>query len=1176
MTNMAMSHDGSPAAILRSPSFSGMPDFSQFNSNGMNGNVWHNAFGLPAQNNFSAPSFFGTQIVQQHSMMTMPHRPSFNYTGPYQFRILPTPLKSRVETQIPIRMALDPLPPGIKKLHLPTHTISKPKLLAKPTPERSPDTLELYTSLVCTSAIEGPGVKQKALDRAAKHPQRYLPPRKEDGESSPQNGGDVRICDGCITRERKRAARKKIKKPDEEKVWSQDEEHRVIVFNTQEVKDWLPMPDATRGTMYIDVPMRIACYCRHHSEKLGFNVIFTLKDYQDRVIAQAMSNPIMITDDHKTHITAPVAAAIPEAPPVSHIPANNSLPMDGNNLVHNGHNGSFHMSLSNNDLQAMQRNGQVTYQSPKSNQTTPVASTSAGLSRPASPGFGGPATKKRKASGSRVPDGLTMTRLDTTPSPSAQTTSNQISTATSPYTPNFNAFSQPDTMFGQTAHTPFATGPSTPNSNDPILFHNSNRSASMDNLPMAPLYSAPTSKHPSRAPSPNGLRNGINGVNGVPGVSQSQLVRDLTNTMFSSSVNVNQARVPPTIHKIIPNEGPTTGGIEVTVLGGGFYQGLEVCFGDNKATTTTFWGDTSLVCLLPPSAGPGLVAVKFLGLATPRGQPPLFKYVNDNEDQLIRAALAVLGQKISGQNVEAPELARRIMQVTTTLLNGSSANHTGGGHMYNHASYAHLESQLLKCLDLIDLDDSGNLTDLDLPRPTGHTMLHLACSLGYHRFIAALLARGADPNAQDHGGFTPLHMAALSDHAEIVRRLVLNGADSSIKSLSGLTPIDVASTRHVLRTLSRSKRHVRSRSSGGSLHSRTSSATSLRSTWEMTKIHTHEEPSSIDSSEESPEYTSGDFEDEDPDETNFLTMRRSSGFGRDRDRPRLRRKSTPELEELEETLAASPTTAITAAVKEQFQQLMALHFPQMQFGLPGMPMFPDYQAYLPQAPFMRRVTQMMPGMGGGRDNAADADADVPKADSRWWDLSSKMTTTTTTLPPAYDEIFPQQERDQKQASACMAAVEAEADIKCATLYDQTQASTSTSVETHTVDYVEAVRSSQTEDSGMLTIGRKNAITREQREQFLRAKDEKLKGLSNDRNLFFIWVSNFLMGVKISVKLTRPKIPLLLVMVCAMLYSYFPVLFTLAWAFVSSFVSKGVTIIQRLPQPQYRAGHAVEV
>jgi len=84
----------------------------------------------------------------------------------------------------------------------------------------------------------------------------------------------------------------------------------------------------------------------------------------------------------------------------------------------------------------------------------------------------------------------------------------------------------------------------------------------------------------------------------------------------------------------------------------------------------------------------------------------------------------------------------------------------------------------------------------------------------------------------------PLHVAAINNHPEIVRRLMLVGADPTIRSLSSLTAADVAQSRQVLRAIRQSERHARS-FSGGSLHSRTSSATSLRSLWEpMTRAHT--------------------------------------------------------------------------------------------------------------------------------------------------------------------------------------------------------------------------------------------------------------------------------------------------------------------------------------------------
>lgn len=210
----------------------------------------------------------------------------------------PTPHKSRVETQIPIKMTLCPMPPHIMRLHLPSHTISKPKLLAKEPMIKAPDMLELYTMLVCTSAMQDPVKMNRAFSRAAQgSPDARKPTSRRsssgdtvsalDEEDQPLNGGPVHICEGCILRERKRAARKKSKKPEEEEPWQKDEAKRIIVFNTSEVKDWqipsdtswanetveglqqsvFTTPDSAKQ---IDVPMRIACYCRHQSEKLGF------------------------------------------------------------------------------------------------------------------------------------------------------------------------------------------------------------------------------------------------------------------------------------------------------------------------------------------------------------------------------------------------------------------------------------------------------------------------------------------------------------------------------------------------------------------------------------------------------------------------------------------------------------------------------------------------------------------------------------------------------------------------------------------------------------------------------------------------------------------------------------------------------------------------------------------
>ncbi|KAK0368046.1 hypothetical protein CLIM01_14598, partial [Colletotrichum limetticola] len=1175
--NMITSHEASPSAFFNSSPSPGAPDFNAAAMGAMNPQgFWPGKLdpaahqmvaNMPMQPQYHQHDGLPVPMPQQMPIFT---QPNFDFLSRgCRLTIHPTPSKSRVETQIPIKLTLFPLPPGIKRLHLPVHTISKPKLLAKPPAERTPDMLELYTMLVCTSAMQNDDNKRKAFQRAAAATHSPVMNARsvsdeDDEENKPQNGGEVRICAGCITRERKRAARKKIKKVEEEEMWNRDETRRVIVFNTQEVKEWQtpngvvsdstvtgrPEPVAPPGAMQVDAPMRIACYCRHHAEKLGFQVIFTIKDWQDRVVAQEMSQSIMITDDHKTH-------PIPQQlnPPATQAPENNSsnlvpmmnAPMESSPLSNGGT--PFRLSHSSSDLQNMHRNSAPQF--PVANTTAkapapPASSTTPrSLSRPQSPNaHGGPQTKKRKAStGSRVPIGMAMTRLDTTPPPTQMP--NPIpaaaSASTSPFTPNLTSFqTPPEAVFIQNGAPPpmpqaYATGPPTPNSNDQTLFTNANRSASMDNVAM-PMFSAPASAHQSRAASPSGLRNGVNVV------SQNQF-----NTMSYMPTNaVAPARPQPTIHKIIPNEGPKSGGIEVTILGASFYQGLEVLFGDQKATTTTFWGESSLVCLLPPSPVSGAVLVTFKQSQTQAGpsfpamskQNQMFKYVDDDEEKLIRTALSILGHKMSGQMVDVKELAQRIIGQGDSSwgASGPSGSVGGfGGSTFNMST----ESQLLKCLELIDLDDNPRMSRLDLRRSTGQTMLHMGCALGYHRFIAGLLARGANPDLRDKGGFTPMHLAAMNDHESIVRRLMQAGADPTIRSLSGLRPADVARSRKVIDHIRRCERHIRSRS-GGSLHSRASSAASLRSLWDPLGMSSESE--SADDGEESPEYSSGDYEDdEQEEEDSWLDMRRRSSSHAFTPRPDRQSILQRGQDEIQPGLA-SPTTAIASAVRDQFtaqiqqfQQAMTMHFPNLPQmpALPRMPMLPDYHAYLQQNPLMGRVTSLMPGMSGSRPGSADEETPRPM-DGRWWDLSSfRNTNNNSAPPPSYDEIFPQDELDKKQAAALGAAAEAAADIKCATIYD-----------TQTTEVTEASSSTAPVPS-VLRIGRKSAITKEQQQNFLRAHEAKFKGMRSDKNLWFIWI------------------PLLTCILAAMLYSRYPHYFAAAWSMVGSKVDQVPEIVRNV-------------
>ncbi|OJD32088.1 membrane-tethered transcription factor [Diplodia corticola] len=207
---------------------------------------------------------------------------------------------SRVETQIRVQLTLSPLPEGVTKLHLQRHTIGRPKLLAKAEDRvKSPDTLELHTFLVRGSAMKDEGSRLRALEAATRQIQE---PQTQESPALPTElGGEVRICERCKFRERKRASRK-VRVDKGQHSWAEFEDERVVVFNDSEYKKWeLPSTlGAAEGAMQVELPMRIACYCRHHQEQVGFCVIFTILDHEGNQVAQRMTNPILVTDRHKS------------------------------------------------------------------------------------------------------------------------------------------------------------------------------------------------------------------------------------------------------------------------------------------------------------------------------------------------------------------------------------------------------------------------------------------------------------------------------------------------------------------------------------------------------------------------------------------------------------------------------------------------------------------------------------------------------------------------------------------------------------------------------------------------------------------------------------------------------------------------------------------------------------
>ncbi|KAJ7747252.1 hypothetical protein B0H16DRAFT_1320496 [Mycena metata] len=274
----------------------------------------------------------------------------------------------------------------------------------------------------------------------------------------------------------------------------------------------------------------------------------------------------------------------------------------------------------------------------------------------------------------------------------------------------------------------------------------------------------------------------------------------------------------PTIHRLIPNSGPTHGGTEVTILGANFHPSLQLdcVFGDVVAGSTHRWSDNTLVCILPPRAIPGVVEVSFTNFAKINdSSTSLFTYSDDSDRALMELALQVVGLKMTGKIEDAKNVAMRIvgnvgegsnMQTDTTTTNSSdmmqvtsTARNLRPLLLGQTAENENFETRIIKFLSIleapVDLPSSRSAllsTALSHPAPSGQTLLHLASFLGFATLVDFLVTRGADVDARDRSGYTALHFAALSGSKACVTALLRANADPEIVNGRGKTPQEVA------------------------------------------------------------------------------------------------------------------------------------------------------------------------------------------------------------------------------------------------------------------------------------------------------------------------------------------------------------------------------------------------
>ena len=854
----------------------------------------------------------------------------------------------------------------------------------------------------------------------------------------------------------------------------------------------------------------------------------------------------MITDDHKTHPG-------PNASQQSHIARQPQMAgLSGASVFPQGPD-NYHSAVpfarnafSATDLPRINQHFDLGLPNParqfampqESSETTSATLTPRNLSRPASPTLQtGQQSKRRKASGSsRIRNDLMMTKFSNTPMTSPASTTSIAppqgasfvgSSRAGSFSPNYAeppGFSFPTASLQYTNTKP--PTPTTANGGFLPQVAWTQRSQSMENLTQNVL-SAASSALPSRVPSPrmaNGLSqpnplaqsNGLPQANGYPqNTGFSQHAQMLTNSLHS----VNATSMPqqnPVILNLNPSEGPITGGIQVTCLGTGFSQGLEVMFGDARATTTTYWGENALVCLVPPAVQAGTVAVTFKhhydqNVKLPSERQKYFKYIEDDQQELMRLMLTIMGRNFSTNNNGSPrDILGEVRQIAQrTLATGTAPVHNGGSSQDKESQRqiasptlsmpkAEMEEVLITCLEQMDLDEGPGQANLNFRGPNGQAMLHLTASLGYYRVAAGLLARGAHPDIRDNNGMSPMHMASLHTNVRIIRKLRSAGSDPTLRSLNGFTPADMTDTQEVQEAINALDQHTRSWSAVATPTTGLSRAPSVLSRASSTADCDYTG---------FPHGQAAKFENIDLYTNHPVTpvqmrarSRRSSLKTEDQDSSDMTQTSlNPNASQLATQSALTAWRDQLSMQIQQFQQTV-------HRALPPLPNLPDYQDY----PVVRRISSLVPQRNTQLVSETERRNHAKETDYHWWELLTGVASS----PPAYEDIFPdksQEDSTKKKAPIMQAAGEAFMDQKCEEMFDHAGSSS----------VMETVR-----------IGSRG-LTQQQQDRLRSAHAQKIKRLRSDRNLFFIWVSPPSKPMRFFL-LINLQIPLLILVVLAML------------------------------------------